>query len=57
MRITATVDMDINKVFMNSLRGPLSKMKRTAKVIENVNTPSAIAPVCKSTFKAGPPIM
>ncbi|RDX98114.1 hypothetical protein CR513_19014, partial [Mucuna pruriens] len=53
----ATVTVASNQVFTKSLRGPLRMMKRTAKVIKKVNTPSATAPVCKSTFKEGPPIL
>lgn len=46
--------MASNQVFTIGLLGPLRTIKSTAKVIVKVNNVSAIAPVCKSTFKEGP---
>lgn len=49
-----TVDMASNQFFKSVFLGPLRIIRRTRKVIPKVNNPSAIAPVCKSTFKDGP---
>lgn len=53
----ATVATEINHILRRGLRGPLRIITRTTKVITKVNTPSAMAPVCKSTFREGPPSM
>jgi len=51
------VTNDIIHDFQKELFGPFIIIRRTIKLIRNVNTPSAIAPLCKSTFSEGPPSM
>lgn len=53
----ATVTTASSHILRNELRGPLSMITRTRKEMMKVKTPSAIAPVCGSTFKEGPPSM
>lgn len=52
-----TVDIASNQFFRSALLGPFSTMIKTRKVITKVKMPSAMAPLCKSTFKEGPPSM
>lgn len=56
-KTNTTVDMESNQFFKSAFLGPLRIIRSTRKVIPKVNNPSAIAPVCKSTFKDGPVTM
>ena len=55
--INATVATASNHVWITGLEGPLSTIRRTAKLIRKVKTPSAVAPEWMSTFRVGPPSM
>lgn len=54
VKTNTAVDMASNQFFKSGFFGPLRIIRSTRKVIPKVNTPSAMAPVCKLTFKDGP---